>query len=505
MKKLEDLARAKYEIELFLLQAEQWRLLQDSAFRAELLSDNCSIGLEFGKLIFAFWNDELSESWRVLGYEINEERLLLSVSRQLGRISAQIELCPVEMDTEVAREIQVRRREYHDLICDVALKTFPGWRIERAATRRDDWRQLSGIYTRLLLDKRGEKIVAIGVNQQESQSAINRLLSSALVWHDRVNQRIPSENLRRLALFAPAGRALALAQRMTALKTGAVELELYEVEEAMGTASAVRPFDQGDLIEKSAKDHIWPEYRPLKPDPIRDQIFALAPDSITVDQRPTSSYESLRVRGLEFARVYKSKGVAQFGIGDSRKQLTAATFPDLARLVGEIISHRRADAEDKQHPFYTLQAERWLEEILRNDIRALDSTLDPRYVYAQIPAYRGDERGMIDLLAVNNNRRLVVIELKVTEDIDLPMQGLDYWLRVEWHRKRNDFRRRGYFAGIELSDESPMLYLVAPLFRFHRTLETVARWIDRRAQVFRIGITENWRAGIKVLLRESLN
>ena len=99
----------------------------------------------------------------------------------------------------------------------------------------------------------------------------------------------------------------------------------------------------------------------------------------------------------------------------------------------------------------------------------------------------------------------MVIELKVSEDPDFPLQGLDYWLRVEWHRRRGDFARRGYFHGLNIDDRSPLLYLVAPLFRFHATTKLIAGSIAERVPVYRIGINEDWRAGVRVLMSERLN
>ena len=43
--------------------------------------------------------------------------------------------------------------------------------------------------------------------------------------------------------------------------------------------------------------------------------------------------------------------------------------------------------------------------------------------------------------------RLAVVELKADEDIHLPLQGLDYWSRVEWHHARGEFLKFGYFGG----------------------------------------------------------
>ena len=55
-----------------------------------------------------------------------------------------------------------------------------------------------------------------------------------------------------------------------------------------------------------------------------------------------------------------------------------------------------------------------------------------------------------------------MLELKADEDIHLPLQGLDYWARVQWHHLRGEFTANGYFAGKDLSPQPPLLLLIAP-------------------------------------------
>ena len=51
-------------------------------------------------------------------------------------------------------------------------------------------------------------------------------------------------------------------------------------------------------------------------------------------------------------------------------------------------------------------------------------------LYTQVPALSTGDRGMLDLLTLDRNARLVVLELKADEDLHLPLQALDYWIRV---------------------------------------------------------------------------
>jgi hypothetical protein len=60
-----------------------------------------------------------------------------------------------------------------------------------------------------------------------------------------------------------------------------------------------------------------------------------------------------------------------------------------------------------------------------------------------------------------SKRRLAVLELKADEDIYLPLEGLDYWSRVEWHNACGKLLCFGYFGGTELTSEKPLLFLVA--------------------------------------------
>lgn len=139
---------------------------------------------------------------------------------------------------------------------------------------------------------------------------------------------------------------------------------------------------------------------------------------------------------------------------------------------------------------------------IRGDIEALDATLYPQPVYGQVAQFAGGDRGIIDLLAADRQGHVAVIELKVNQDIHLPLQALDYWARVQWHLNRGEFAERGYFAGIPLQiDSSPRLLLVAPALDFHPSNETVLRFFSHKIAVERLGVGIEWRQELKVMFR----
>jgi hypothetical protein len=128
-------------------------------------------------------------------------------------------------------------------------------------------------------------------------------------------------------------------------------------------------------------------------------------------------------------------------------------------------------------------------------------------LHAQFRTARGGPTGPrpIDLLALRHDGRLVVIELKVSEDREHVFQGVDYWRRVEAHRRRGHIGSAKLFGEREISDESPLVYLVAPTLRFHPAFATLARTIAPDIEVYRFDINEDWRAGVRVVRRERVN
>ncbi|MBL8233929.1 MAG: hypothetical protein JNL98_35855 [Bryobacterales bacterium] len=149
-----------------------------------------------------------------------------------------------------------------------------------------------------------------------------------------------------------------------------------------------------------------------------------------------------------------------------------------------------------------LEPEAVIEEQIRGQLRQIEADLHAEPVYGQVPAFAGCDRGIVDLLGVSLGGRLTILELKATESIHLPLQALDYWIRVRWHLERGDFQRHGYFPGIALSPQLPKLLLVAPAMRFHSTNERILRYLDPRIEVERVGIAPGWVGPVRVLFRE---
>jgi hypothetical protein len=202
-----------------------------------------------------------------------------------------------------------------------------------------------------------------------------------------------------------------------------------------------------------------------------------------------------------FARF--GPGGAFFGIG-FEQALTPVTWPELERLVQKLELHRSPLASSRQHPFYRAQPERWLESLVTADAAKIEPRIGSRFIYGQVPAISAGDRGIIDLLGITRDGRLIVMELKAGEDVQLLMQAVDYWLRVRHHQEQGDFPRYGYFPEMEISPQPPLLALVAPSLQFHPSADVLAHYLSRDIEICRVGLNENWRRGLRVVLRQTL-
>jgi hypothetical protein len=203
---------------------------------------------------------------------------------------------------------------------------------------------------------------------------------------------------------------------------------------------------------------------------------------------------------VEFARSSGGDEPA-FGLEGCVRALTEEHIREMENLARGLSALRSFDSIDRGNPLYVRHPEAWFESQARAEIQAIDAGLMRQPVYGQVAQLAGGQHGLIDLLAADTTGRLVVIELKTSQDIHLPLQALDYWMRVRWHLEQGDLARAGYFPGTTLRTEAPKLYLVAPALEFHPSNETVLRYFAPEIEVERTGIGLEWRKEFKVMFR----
>jgi hypothetical protein len=256
-----------------------------------------------------------------------------------------------------------------------------------------------------------------------------------------------------------------------------------------------------------------------------DRLLGLVPTAARerVEVRAGSATEvGLLLHGLEFARVrhgvaahsFDREDEITFGAGANETPLTAENEGLCRELFARLFASRQPDGAHND-PLFRLQPERWLEARLRGGIAELLPGLRGDTLYTQVPALSVGDRGLLDLLTLDRNGRLTIIELKADEDLHLPLQALDYWIRVralnddrqpgvgnEGGRPLSAFERQGYFPGAEVSPLAPRLLLAAPALRIHPANEPVLRYFSPQVEWELIAVTEHWRRELKVVFRK---
>ncbi len=381
-------------------------------------------------------------------------------------------------------------------------KEKPGSLILSASNRCDRSHSISGSYLRIHFRHHGKDHLMIALPSEAGELA-SSMLTQGLLWFDWLRRRGKLSVPASICLLVPEGLTVVLYHRSRYLNMERVAVEIWEYREQEGRDWEVRRAGPAPPPEEN-RDFKWPLLGPFRWSPLLARVLDLAPDSIRRYPR-LKEFDSLRILGLEFARVTGAqRDRICFGVGLQHVELQEENFDNLRSLVNQILYFRRADSPDVRHPYYRIQSERWLESMILDDSSRLFPELASEAVYSQIPVYLGRDPGRVDILGIDGEGTLVVMELKVSENPDLPLQSLDYWGRVVLHNLRGDFERRGYFIRNRLSRHTPKIYLVSPVFSFHDSTERILRFLDPHLEVWKISINEDWRSGVRVLGQKRL-
>jgi hypothetical protein len=472
---------------------------EDGEWLAELAGIHCELHRHGKNHLVHVWSQDRNLVRRILRVVENTPgRLALEVQRFGRPRPGKLEFLRTDIARPAAR---LDREKFRARFRRMLAEQFPDTETESLTTAPDLEHSFSGLYTRGVMVERGRSFALLGAWSGEDRSTIEDALSFGLLWLDWTRQHAQRRALQGLRLFLPAGLSGLALHRARALAPSA-NLEIYEMNEDTWRVERAEIADAGNL-----ESWLTPRGEAQTTlDAAREaieKIRALATqsrDAIAATPAPGTREVALRFRGLEFAR-WDPAGVS-FGLGDDQRELSPRTWPELEKLVQQLELNRSPLASDTNHPLYRAAPERWLETLALADPSRIDAQLDPRCIYSQVPAFSAGDRGVMDLVGVTRQGRLVVIELKASEDIHLPLQALDYWLRVRRHHHDGDFQRCGYFSGIELDARPPLLWLVAPGLRFHPSAEILLRYLSPEVQVTRIGLNENWRRGLQVIFRQ---
>ena len=481
-------------------------VVEDGAVVFDLQSAKYSVSGENSKCLLHFWSEERNIVRRVLDIESKGEMLRVIVQKMGQPRPTRLDIRR-QRDPRSSSSKKMARALYQRVLERAFRKHFSDWTLHELHTSVDLERSFGPIYARGLL-KRGQSAFAVlGVNQQELQASIDGSLTFGILWLDHCRSahagRFAVEGLK---LFVPRGHSAVVRERMAYLNHALAKWELYELEERTEHLAEVDVLDRGNVATRlvHCEDELVWHDRFNAPIAFVRQLM---PEVETACVSPAEI--SFRICGLEFARArltavpgqFNSVPEIVFGTGPEAHVLNDANFPDFERVIREIAEVRHADGPHECR-WWRLHPERWLESLVVRNVSALDSQLDPRWHYSQVPAFYANDRGMIDVLTLTREGRLAVVELKADEDIHLPLQGIDYWARVAWHHERDEFKKFGYFERRGLSAQPPLLMMVSPALHIHPTTDILLRYVSQEIEWMLLGIDERWRKELKVVFRK---
>jgi len=468
----------------------EWLLVRDSGRSFPLSGSEIEVTTADDRTLLGFLDDGGFHSWRLNEFKFCDGAIELDVAGPFARKREVLRLVPRASAVALSAAIELARLEKANEIARLIESSFAATKILRV-----DLNGENGRLGQIILERDGKRTAA--VCDVTSALAPESIVTSAMMWLERLGLR-NKKPMNEVLIVAENRQAKAL-QKLHALLS-----DRWKSKISVGQISRKKESPIILELPKRKIRELWREKtkklsipRDPQPSDMASRLVSLALDKIDIVY--SKQGESLRFRGLPFARVRTVMGKerAWIGINKARRILTAENWNEADELVGELEKYRSAGSENSRHEFYRTSPEAWLESILRRDIRQLDANLILSPIYNQFRA----SNDKIDLLALRRDGRLVIIELKTQPDREMILQAADYWRKIELQRRRGILQEADLFDGREILDKPVLVYLAAPALSFHRDYEFFARALSPDIELWRFELHENWRAEIKVLAR----
>lgn len=503
MKLVNDCSKSLYELSLAAT-----RLAAGDGFRVSVRRDGRTdtffheifFSVEFGKLIFAHWGDGAAGSWRVTAFEVRDGFIRLAVSRCAGRDTADVTIsAPDSPFIAFAGTPVEQRRDFAGMLRRLTVQAVAGAKTGPVGQSDSEsrFRPRPVLSCRFRFgDARG---LAIGLAPEEPSSVVDLFLDETA--------RAAAREWERVVAFVPEPLAGRIAERLAFARPLKVAFFAYDGEFRI---RPLAPAAQGELAAEPLRSRWLPPPVVLTAgeSAVLDEAFGTwrqVPDIVPAVGRKTLS---IQWNGLECARLRRETAghapVLSFGLatlGEPVRLLNFKNRPQFLEMIDLLSRHRVAGARDRTHALHRARPERWLEAVIARRLSALDTELDDRFAYRQVPALGRSESGIADILGLTRAAAPAVIELKAAADGGLFWQGLEYWRRVVAHHRRGELARRGYFPDIALCGV-PRLYLVAPALRFHAAFRHACRSARPDVPVRVVAIGERWREELRVISTE---
>jgi hypothetical protein len=519
----DELARALHRtLEQYLADYPHAVVLDEGRIAFEMARSSYSLASDHGRCVLQLWSENQNCVRTVVGLQARKDSLSVKV-RRFGRTEPQTLQFVADRDTRTSSTRQATRTRFLFAMERLLARQWSDWRLVAMRSAMDLEHSFGPAYARGLLTRGQSAWALIAVNPDETPATIDGILTLGILWLHHCREQHGSRRVvEGLRVIVPAGMAEVTAARLAWLNPALAKWELWEIEPQGDALTRVEISRQGNLKTRLVRAYNSSAVLERFAGGIARVLELVPPeDRDRVELRVRSTTEvAASLHGLEFARVrhglalgsFARQDTITFGAGANESELNEENEPPLRELVARLFASRRPTC-DRHDALYRMQPERWLEASLRRDLSEIEPTLNLRHIYSQVPAFAAADRGMLDLLTVNRSGRVAVLELKADDDLQLPLQGLDYWLRVyqllqpssTGDAARNELQASGYFPGVALSALPPLLYFVAPALRIHPANEIVLSYFAAEIEWDLIALNEDWRTERKVIFRKHSN
>ena len=483
---VQDAISLSAAVEAFVRAARNPAVLDFGDRPVRLIEGQYALEVRSGKLAVEVWDEGRSLSRKILSIDHVSAGVLDCTVQRFGGATGTLAFLDLDRPQTAARAIRGSRQSFTEQFRRMLCRQFPGWQIGSISSALDLRRSFSAAFPRAWLSRGNQHIAALACPSPELEPAI---LCSALLWYDYLANNLNSSGQLSLCLFLPEQSGNLTAHRLGWLTGRPLQPRIFRFNEH-GMAGEVDPQDLGNLdtrlTARYANSDLTPELKVILGQLAGMEGVGCCPE--------IGGEISIRFRGLEFARF--ESGKFKLGI-DCKDELVLSEIHRIESFARNLATLSNSSPRGRSElPCFP---ERWFESSIRSNLQMLDPELMPDLVHGQVLTFAGGERELIDLLSITPAGRLAILELKTSEDIHLPLQGLDYWMRIRWHAERDELNH--LFPCVPIAKKTPKLLLVAPALSFHPSNETILRYFSPEIEVERIGVNSDWESALQVAFR----
>ncbi len=447
-----------------------------------LIAGNYALEIRSGRLSIEIWDEARSVSRRILTIERLATGVLDCTVQKFGGKPGLLTFLDLDRPQTAHRSLRGIRQNFAEQFRRMLSRQFPGWEITTLSSAQDLRRSFSSIYPRAMLRRGQQHIAAMACTSAQDEA---QMLTFALIWQRHA--ALDGEPTA-LCLFLPEDAGTLTAHRLRWLTGDNLSARLFRFN-AHGSAGEVDPRDLGNVDTQVSSRYRTPRLSAA----LQDMLARLTSVQGVGWSPELNGSISIRSRGLEFARIEENRVL----LGLERKEeVLAGRNDEVVRFAEQLRDLSNAPGARARPPSFP---ERHFEAVVRANLPVIDPEFVPTLVHGQVLSFAAGDRDLIDLLTVSSSGRLAVLELKTAEDIHLPVQALDYWMRVAWHAGRDELTH--LFPGTCLQSAAPALRLVAPALTFHPATATILRYFSPEIDVERIGVNSDWQNKLRAVLR----